>query len=130
MRSSEYYRVVKELQEGLRIPLKKANATIRGSTFNADFAEQAIIDHSNTTKGLGKGTSACTRRLKRAGLLVDEETSYKKLLPVCLACEKQGHSLRDYWYLFKDKRPKGVIIGDTRIKRVLKKVEKNKNPAD
>ena len=48
MRSSEYYRVVKELQEGLRIPLKKANTTIRGSTFNTDFTEQAIIDYSNT----------------------------------------------------------------------------------
>ena len=52
LRSSKYYRVVKELQEGLRIPLKKANTTIRGSTFNADFAEQAIKDNSNTTKGL------------------------------------------------------------------------------
>jgi hypothetical protein len=92
LRSSEYRRVVKELQEGLRIPLKKANTTIRGSTFNIDFAEQAIIDHSNTTKGLGKGTLVYTRRSKRAGLLVDEETSHKKLLPIYLACEKQGHS--------------------------------------
>ena len=86
-------RVVKELQEGLRIPLKKANATIRGSTFNVDFAEQAIMDHSDTTKGLGKGTLARTRRSKRAGLLVDEETSCKKLLPIYLACKKRGHSL-------------------------------------
>jgi len=46
------------------------------------------MDYSNTTKGLGKGTLARTRRLKRARLLVDKETSYKKLLPVCLACEK------------------------------------------
>ena len=52
MRSSKYYRVVKELQEGLRIPLKKANATIKGSTFNTDFVEYAIEDYSNTTKGL------------------------------------------------------------------------------
>jgi len=105
-RSSEYRRVAKELQEGLRIPSKKANATTRGSTFNADFAEQATMDHSDTTKGPGKGTSARTRRSKRAGSLVDEETSRKKLLPVCLACEKRGHSLRDCWYLFEDKRPK------------------------
>jgi hypothetical protein len=129
-RSSEYRRVAKELQEGLRIPSKKANATTRGSTFNADFAEQATMDHSNTTKGPGKGTSARTRRSKRAGSLVDEETSRKKLLPVCLACEKRGHSLQDCWYLFKDKRPEGVTIGDARIKRVLKKVEKNKDLAD
>jgi len=52
-----------------------------------------MIDHSNTTKGLGKGTLAYTRRLKRARSLVDKEMSYKKLLPVCLVCEKQGHSL-------------------------------------
>jgi len=46
------------------------------------------MDYSNTTKGLGKETLAYTRRLKRAKLLVDKETSYKKLLPVYLACEK------------------------------------------
>jgi len=51
------------------------------------------MDHSNTTKGPGKGTLVYTRRLKRARSLIDEETSYKKLLPVCLACEKQGYSL-------------------------------------
>jgi len=51
------------------------------------------MDHSNTTKGLGKGTLAYTRRLKRARLLVDKETSYKKLLPVYLAYKKRGHSL-------------------------------------
>jgi len=58
---------------------------------------------------------------------VDKETSCKKLTPKCLVCGIQGHSLRDYWCLFKDKRPAGVIIGDARINRVLKKVEKNKN---
>ena len=46
------------------------------------------MDYSNTTKGLRKGTLVYTRRLKRARLLVDEETSYKKLLPIYLACEK------------------------------------------
>jgi len=128
LRSSKYRRVAKELQEGLRIPLKKANATIKGSTFNADFVEQAIKNHSDTTKGLRRGKAlACNRRLKRAGTLVDKETSYKKLTPKCLACGIRGHSLRDYWCLFKDKKPIGVIIRDTRINRALKKVEKNKN---
>jgi len=47
-----------------------------------------MIDYSSTTKGLGKGTLVYTRCLKRARLLVDKETSYKKLLPMCLACEK------------------------------------------
>jgi len=51
------------------------------------------MDYSNTTKGPGKGTLVHTRRLKRARSLVDKETSHKKLLPMCLVCEKQGHSL-------------------------------------
>jgi hypothetical protein len=46
------------------------------------------MDHSNTTKGLRKGTLVYTRRLKRAGSLVDKETFYKKLLPICLAYKK------------------------------------------
>jgi len=58
---------------------------------------------------------------------VDKEISCKKLTPKCLAYGIRGHFLRDYWCLFKDKRPIEVIIGDARINRVLKKVEKNKN---
>ena len=82
-----------------------------------------MIDHSNTTKGLGKWTLVYTRCLKRARLLVDKKTSHKKLLPIYLVYKKQGHSLRDYWCLFKDKRPTGVTIRDNCIKRALKKVE-------
>jgi hypothetical protein len=88
LRSFKYCKVVKELQEKLRIALKKANATIKGSTFNTDFIEQAIMDHFNTTKSLGKGTLAHTERLKRAGSLVNKETSRKKLLPMYLICKK------------------------------------------
>ena len=39
----------------------------------------------------------------------------------------QRHSFQDYWCLFKDKRPKGLIIGDARISRALKKVGINKD---
>jgi len=46
------------------------------------------MDYFNTTKGLGKGTLVYTRRLKRAGSLVDKKSSHKKLLPIYLACEK------------------------------------------
>ena len=61
--------------------------TIRGSTFNVDFAEQAIKDHSNTTKGLRRGRALVYNRcLKRDRTLVDKETSYKKPTPKCLAC--------------------------------------------
>ena len=97
MRSFKYRKVVKELQEGLRTPLKKANATIRGSTFNIDFIEQAIKDYFNTTKGSQKGKIlAYNRRLKRAGTLVNEEIFCKKLTPKYLACRIRGHSIWDY----------------------------------
>ena len=130
-RSSEYRRVAKELQEGLRRPSEKANATTRGSTFNTDFAEQAIEDHSDTTKGSRRGkASARKSRSKRARTLVDEETSCKKPIPECLACGIRGHSLRDCWCLFEDKRPAGVTIEDTRIEKALRKVEQNKDLAD
>jgi hypothetical protein len=74
--------------------LEKANATIKGSTFNIDFVEQAIMDHSNTTKGLQRGKALVRKsRLKRAGTLVDKETSYKKPTPKYLAYGIRGHSL-------------------------------------
>jgi len=124
LRSSKYHRVAKELQEGLRIPLEKANTTIEGSTFNVDFAEQAIKDYSSTTKGSQRGKALVRKSyLKRARTLVDKEMSCKKLIPKCLACGIRGHSIWDYWYLFKDKRPAGVMIGDTYIKKALRKVE-------
>ena len=56
--------------------------------------------------------------------------SCNKPTPKCLACRIQRHSIWDYWCLFKDKRPVRVIIRNTHIKRVLKKVEKNKDLAD
>jgi len=130
-RSSKYCKVTKELQKGLRTPLKKANATIKGSTFNTDFAEHIIENYSDTTKSSWKGkASACNRCLKRAGTLVDKKTSCKKPTPKCLVCGIQKHSIQDCWCLFEDKRPAGVIIKDAHIKRALKKVEKNKDLAD
>jgi len=72
---------------------------------------------------------ARTSRLKRAGSLV-EETSQKKPTPECLACERRGHSIRDCWCLFEDKRPAGVTIRDNRIEKALRKVEQNKDLAD
>jgi len=56
--------------------------------------------------------------------------SCKKPTPECLVCEIQGHSIWDYWCLFEDKRPAGVIIKNACIKRALKKVKKNKDLAD
>ena len=55
---------------------------------------------------------------------------YKKLTPKYLVYKIQRHSIWDYWYLFKNKRPIKVIIKDIYIKRALKKVKKNKDLAD
>ena len=49
--------------------------------------------------------------------------------PKYLVCNIRGHTLPDYWYLFKGKRPKGFKAVGTRIKRVLIKVEYNKDLA-
>jgi hypothetical protein len=47
-----------------------------------------MINYSNTTKGLGKGTLVYTKCLKRARSLIDKEMSYKKLLPIYLIYKK------------------------------------------
>jgi hypothetical protein len=47
-----------------------------------------MIDYFNTTKGLGKGTLAYIRYLKRARLLINKKISYKKLIPIYLVCKK------------------------------------------
>jgi len=44
-----------------------------------------------------------------------------------LACDIRGHIFPDYWYLFKCKRPKGFKAIGTHIKRVLTKIEHDKN---
>jgi len=119
------------LQKGLRTLLKKANTITKGSTFNADFTEQAIKDHFNTTKDSQKRkASAYNKHLKRAGILVNKEMSCKKPTPKCLVCKIQRHFIWDCWCLFENKRPAGVTIRDVCIKRALKKVKKNKNFAD
>jgi len=46
-----------------------------------------------------------------------------------LVCNIRGHTLPNYWYLFKSKRPKGFKAVGTRIKRVLIKVEQDKDLA-
>ena len=47
----------------------------------------------------------------------------------CLACDIRGHTLPDCWYLFKGKRPKSFKAVSTQIKKVLIKVEYNKDLA-
>ena len=59
-----------------------------------------------------------------------EKTSFKKLKNLkCLVCNIRGHTLLDCWYLFKYKRPEGFKAVGTQIKKVLIKVEHDKDLA-
>ena len=56
--------------------------------------------------------------------------SFKKLKNLkYLACGIRGYTLPNYWYLFKGKRPKGFKAVGIYIKKVLIKVEHNKDLA-
>ena len=104
---------------------------VRGNVFNADYAGKSKEDIL-TTKGLkGRGNSL-SRSWKRAGInLIKEETSSSKRLKNLkyLACDIRGHTLPNYCYLFKCKRPKGFNNKGIYIKEVCKKVEYNKDLA-
>jgi len=47
----------------------------------------------------------------------------------CLVCDIRGHTLPNCWYLFKSKRPEGFKAVGIYIKRVLIKVEQDKDLA-
>ena len=56
--------------------------------------------------------------------------SSKKLKNLkCLVCDIRGHTLPNCWYLFKGKRPKGFKAVGIYIKKVLIKVEHDKDLA-
>ena len=100
---------------------------VRGNAFNADYAGESKEDIL-TTKGL-KGRSYSR---KRAGTnSIKEETSSSKRLKNLkyLACDIKGYTLPNYWYLFKCKRLKGFKAVSIYIKRVLIKVEQDKDLA-
>jgi len=52
--------------------------------------------------------------------------SKKSKNPKCLTCNIRGHTLPNYWYLFKGKRPKGFKAIGIYIKRMLTKMEQLK----
>ena len=116
----EYRKVVIELREAFANLLKVVpSLTTRGSVFNIDFVGESEENISITTKGLKRKSSR-----KRVGINPTKETSFKKLKNLkCLACDIRGHTLPDYQYLFKCKRPKGFKAVGIRIRKVLIKVE-------
>jgi hypothetical protein len=102
----------------------------RGSVFNVDFIgepEEGISIAAEVQKGKGNSLSCSW---KRAGINLTEETFSKRLKNLkCLACDIRGHTLPNYWYLFESKRPKGFKAVDIYMKRVLIKVEQDKDLA-
>jgi len=102
----------------------------RGSTFNVDFTgepKEGISIAAKVQKGKGNSLSYSQ---KRAGTNLTKETSFKRSKNLkCLACDIRGHTLFNCWYLFKSKRPKGFKAVGIYIKRVLIKVEQDKDLA-
>jgi len=65
-----------------------------------------------------------------AGTNLTKEMSSKRLKNLkYLACDIRGYTLPNYKYLFKSKRPKEFKAVGIYIKRVLIKVEQDKNLA-
>jgi len=127
---SEYRKVVMELREAFQTLSKAVPTTARGSAFNVDFVgepKEGISIAAKVQKGKGNSLS---RSWKRVGINLTKETSSKRLKNLkCLVCNIRGHTLPDYWYLFKSKRPKGFKAVGIYIKRVLIKVEQDKDLA-
>lgn len=47
--------------------------------------------------------------------------------PLCPACNLKGHELRHCWYAFEDRRPQGVMLSRSRLRRVEKAIRTDKN---
>ena len=102
---------------------------MRGNAFNTDYIGESKEDILTTKVQKERGNSLSYSQ-KRAGINSTKEMSSKKLKNLkCLACNIRGYTLPDYWYLFKYKRPKGFKAVGIYIKRVLIKVEYNKDLA-
>ena len=79
---------------------------VRGNGFNVDFIGESEEDTLPTKVQKGRGNSSFYSQ-KRAETNSTKETSSKKLKGLkYLACDIRGHTLPNYWYLFKGKRPK------------------------
>ena len=72
----------------------------------------------------------CRVRFRRPNLIKEEISSSKRLKNLkYLACNIRRYTLSNYWYLFKGKRSKGFKAVGIYIKKVLIKVEHNKDLA-
>ncbi|KAL6887007.1 hypothetical protein GGI43DRAFT_271158 [Trichoderma evansii] len=63
-----------------------------------------------------------------ADVALDDGASWKADdSPMCPACNLKGHELRHCWYAFEDRRPKGVMLSRSRLRRVEKAIRTDKN---
>ncbi|KAL6860959.1 hypothetical protein J3F83DRAFT_763097 [Trichoderma novae-zelandiae] len=47
--------------------------------------------------------------------------------PQCPACNLRGHELRHCWYAFEERRPRGVMLSRSRMRRVERAIRTDKN---
>jgi hypothetical protein len=125
---ARFHQVAMEIRQDFPEFTKKgpSTGTMRGSAFNADFAEE-----TEDGSPVGEGTQAGPSR-KRAGTTsVDEEAPEKKKQKkqTCPACNRKGHNLSGCWYLFEDKRPERFKASPKRLKETLERVKNNKDLA-
>ncbi|KAH6605028.1 reverse transcriptase [Trichoderma cornu-damae] len=62
-----------------------------------------------------------------ADAAIDDAASWKDAdSPQCPACNLKGHELRHCWYAFEDRRPRGVVLSRSRLRRVEKAIRADK----
>jgi hypothetical protein len=120
-----------EIREAFGNSSKKTgpSGTMRGSTFNADFAEE---EQGNGAEDTGRGR-AHNRKRAGTGTVEKEASPTKKTKNLkCPACDLKGHALQDCWIIFENKRPENYRItkaSEARAKRAKEKVEQDKDLA-
>ncbi|KAL7948235.1 hypothetical protein V8C42DRAFT_313888 [Trichoderma barbatum] len=63
-----------------------------------------------------------------ADVAIDDAASGKDSeSPLCPACNLKGHELRHCWYAFEERRPRGVMLSRSRMRRVEKAIRTDKN---
>ncbi len=118
-----------ELREAFQNLFKAIPMTMKKNVFNVNYIGESKKDILITKGSKGKRNSLFYSQKRAKINLIKEKTfSFKRSKNFkCLACDIKGHTLFNYWYLFKCKKPKGFKAVGIYIKRVLIKVEYNKD---
>ena len=102
---------------------------VKGNAFNADYTGKSEEDILATEIQKKKGNSLFHSQKRAETNSTEEIFSKKSKSSKCPACNIKGYTFPNYWYLFKGKRPKGFKAINTCIKKVLTKVEYDKDLA-